>query len=141
MIDRVFQTIFARFRRELGDSHMEFAWRRAASTVSGMLVLPVAAIAIVLIIVLYAFTHAGSPSYRTHVGELFGVAGVVGTFAFLHIHFKKFLVLPPMLPEMESPADRSRVLWFRVLSIGVFVVVCLIGLVLRMTGFAFMDGI
>lgn len=141
MLDLVFRIIFARFRRELGDSHLEFAWRRATATVSGMLVLPVAAIAISLTVALYAVTQAGSPTYRMHVGELLGVIGVVGTFLSLHVHFKKFLTLPPELPEVESLADKRRVLWFRVLSIGTFIVVCLIGFALRKAGFAFMQGI
>jgi hypothetical protein len=141
MLDQVFKTIFARFRRELGDSHLEFVWRRATGVVSGMVVLPLAAVAIIVIAVVSGLTKTGSPASRMHLGELIGIVEVVGALVLLRVHFRKFLVFPPKLPEVESSADARRVLWFRVFSVAIFVLVCLMGLVLRKAGFQFIQGI
>jgi hypothetical protein len=140
-IDRIFEIIFARFRRQLGEAHLDFAWRRASSAVSGLLVLPIAAAMLLLTIIVYGVTRAGTAAQRTHVGELFAAITVLLVFALLKVRLKKYLSHPPPLPEAESADDRRYVFWFHTSVVAIFVLVCLVVFVLHASGVRFIQGI
>jgi hypothetical protein len=134
ILDRVFQVIFARYRRKLGESNLESAWRRATNRVSGYLVLPIAATAGALVLMMYAFTGAGTAAeHKRSVQMITVVAGVV-VFYLLDQRFRKYLQTPPALPSVEARADTQLVFWFRVIAVGIFALTCLVGFFLHQAG-------
>lgn len=141
ILDRVFELIFARFRRNLGDKQIEFAWRRATNTVSGFLVLPIAAAMLVMVTGVYALTGYGTPVDHGRYRQISGVVVVLLTFVFLNRRFKKYLYSPPMLTQRESREERLYVFWFRAVAVAIFVLVCVIGFALRKAGVHFIQGI
>jgi putative Mn2+ efflux pump MntP len=141
ILDRVFELIFARFRRNLGDNQLEFAWRRAANAVSGFLVLPIAAAMLVLVTAVYALTGYGTPVDHRRYGQIAGVVVILLTFMMLHRRFKKYLFSPPVLTRAESREERLYVFWFRAVAIAIFILVCVIGFSLRKAGVHFIQGI
>jgi hypothetical protein len=57
-LDRVFQVVFARYRRKASGPNLDSAWRRAANRVSGYVVLPVASVTFVLVMAAHLFTNS-----------------------------------------------------------------------------------
>ena len=141
VLDRVFEIMFARFRRRYGEAQLRFAWGQAASATSGFLVLPIAAAVIVGTALSYGFVRLGTPDQHTHFGSLLGVLAMLSTFVLLRIRFKKYLVFPPTLSDIESPSDRKYIFWFRASTVTIFIVVCLAGYLLRRNGVSFMQGL
>jgi hypothetical protein len=140
-IDNVFEVIFARYRRKMGDSNLESAWRRASNRVSGYLVLPVATATLVLIVVVYSFLGTGTPAEHKQTGEIIaGIAGVVIAYL-LDRRFRKYLSVPPVLASLEARTDTHLVLWFRVIAVGIFALTCLVGFLLHQAGFRFLQGL
>jgi hypothetical protein len=134
-LDRVFQLVFARFRRKLGDSNFESAWRRATNRVSGYLVLPIAAGVVVLVLVMYAVIGTGTPVEHKRLGQIIAVvAGVVVSYL-LDRRFRKYLLAPPALPPVEARIDTQLVFWFRVIAVALFVLTCLVGFFLHQAGY------
>jgi len=141
LIDRIFEILFARFRRQLGESRLDFAWRRAINAVAGLLVLPIVAETLLLTIIVYGLTGAGTAAQRTHTSGLFAVVTGLFIFASLMIRLRKFLSHPPRFPEAESADDRRYVFWFHVSAVAMFVFTCLLGFVLHAAGVRFIQGI
>src|ERR1700691_4277094 len=70
MLDKVFQILFARTRRQMGDSNLEWAWRSASNKVAGYLALPFRAGAVVLAagaVVRRAHARTNGGNYRVHL--------------------------------------------------------------------------
>jgi hypothetical protein len=140
-LDTLFQILYAQNRRKYGDVQISFAWRRAKNEVLGYLILPLAAVAMVAIAVAYEITRAGSPAEHNREG-LFASVIVIPLFAvLLDRRFRPFLKSPPAIGRSELPAEVRYLLWWRVISVGVFLLVCTTGFVLRRLGFDFMQGI
>ena len=129
----ILDCVFARYRRK--DSNFESAWRRATNRVSGYLALPVAAATLVLIAVIYSFMRTGIPIEHKRTGQIF--AGVTGVLIFyvLDRRFRQYLSGPPALPSFEARSDTQLVLWFRLISAGIFVLTCLTGFLLYHGGY------
>jgi hypothetical protein len=141
IIDKVFQVVFARYRRKLGDSNLESAWRRAINTVSGYLVLPVAAAVLVLIAMTYSYMGTGTPNEHKQTGQIIaGTAGVVIFYLFRR-RFRKYLSFPSVLASLEARADTRLVFWFRATAVGIFALTCLVGFLLHQAGFRFLQGL
>jgi hypothetical protein len=133
LLDQLFIVVFARYRRK--DSSLESAWRRAANRVFGYLVLPVAAATLVLIAIIYSFMQSGTPIAHKRTGQIFtGVAGVL-VFYMLNRRFRQYLLVPPALPSLEARTDTQLVFWFRLISVGIFVLTCLTGFFLHHAGY------
>lgn len=133
-IDRVFLTVFARYRRKLATSSGNSAWVRAVGKTTGFLILPLTAAVFVLIELVYLFTGWGTPADHLNWGKATSVATWLATAFLLQARFTKYLRDPPSLPAEESPSDRRIVLWFRVVSAGIFVAVCVTEFLLGGTG-------
>jgi hypothetical protein len=133
LLDRLFVVVFARYRRK--DSNLESAWLRAANRVSGYLVLPVAAATLVLIAIVYSFMQTGTPIEHKRTGQIFtGVAGVL-IFYMLNRRFRQYLSVPPALPSLETRTDTQLVFWFRLISVGIFILACLTGFLFHRAGY------
>jgi hypothetical protein len=100
-IERLFEIYFARFRRGLGGTPLELAWRRASNAVLGYLVLPAAAIVIAGVIVIYALTKSGNPADRNQIGQYAGIVVVPLLLLALRHRFKSFLLNPPLLRRLK----------------------------------------
>lgn len=139
-LDKVFLVVFARCRRGSGDANLVSAWSRAAYKVSGYILWPMAAAAVVFILIAYALMKTGSPSeHKSLVQVATVVAWLTATFL-LNRRFRKYLSNPPALTSEESRAERQLVFRFRAVSIAVFVLTCLVGLILHRAGVQFMGG-
>jgi hypothetical protein len=134
MFDRVFQIIFARFRRQYGDSNLEFAWRRATTTVSGYLVLPIAGAVIVVVMLIYALTGAGTIAQHLEYGQVVGVILWLCSFALLRRRLKRFLSRPRVLIQEEALSDARYVFWFRIGTAALFALACVVGSILHGAG-------
>ena len=141
MLDKVFQIVFARFRRRLGDSRVEFAWRRASTTVSGYLVLPIAAVAAILVAIGYAATGAGTHAEHGRTGQFLAMGTTVLVAVLLDRRFRRFLLVIPLLTPEESREDARCLFRFRVATIGIFVLACAAIFALHRLGVGFFHGL
>jgi hypothetical protein len=133
LLDQIFLVLFARYRRK--DSNLESAWRRAANRVSRYLALPVAAATLVLIAMIYSFLRTGTPIEHKRMGQIFaGVAGLL-TLHMLNRRFRQYLSFPPTLPSSEARTDTQLVFWFRIISVGIFILTCLVGFLFHRAGY------
>jgi hypothetical protein len=141
ILERVFQILFARMRRKMGDSNLERAWRSASNKVAGYLALPLSAGTAVLIVVVYAISGEGTRIEHRHWAQLAAVTAAVLVIVLLNRRFRKYLSIPPLLPIAESHADARLLFWFRAISYGSVALTCLIGLLLHHAGFRFLQGL
>jgi hypothetical protein len=140
-LERVFQVLFARMRRKMGDPNLEGAWRSASNKVAGYLALPLSAATAVLNVVVYAISGRGTRIEYRHWAQFFGVTAAVLIIVLLNRRFRKYLSIPPVLAVAESHADARLVFWFRALAFGSVALTCLIGLLLHHAGFRFLQGL
>jgi hypothetical protein len=134
IIDRVFAATFARWRRKLGESNLESAWRRASNSISGLILLPTAAIVIPVALFVAAMMHT---SYSGVEKRTIQVAGVVIWFSvsfLLDRRFRKFLISPPRLEFEEPFVDKRLLMKFRVACVASFVVSCVGGWLVHRAG-------
>jgi hypothetical protein len=139
-LDRVFQIVFARCRREFAGRSIEFAWRRACNAVWWFLAWPTAAVTFMLLVAAYVATGAGTPSDHKRYGVICGAASFVLVSSLLKQRFRKFLLSTPELPDVETAADRRYVFWFRAILSGGAVLVGVMTYVARETGMRFLRG-
>jgi len=115
-IDRTFVLVFARHRRKYVGSPIEGVWQKATYEFSGFLVLPWAAIAIILLVILHTLTARGfSPSDQLE--RIIKYAGIASLFLFiiyLDRRFRKYLLMPPPLPNSETTEEAKRIRKFRI---------------------------
>lgn len=140
MLDRVFLIVFARYRRQIGDSNIASAWQRACYKVAGYISWPLAVTTLVSVVVAYALIRTGSPADHKRFGQIAAVVVWLVVVVLLNRRFRKYLSDPPALASEESRTEKQLVLRFRVLSFGVFALTCLIGFVLHRAGFRFIQG-
>lgn len=139
-LDRVFQVVFARYRRKAG-INIESAWRRAANRVSGYVVFPVASVTFVLVMAAFLLTNSGTPVEHKRTGQIIGGLAV-GLVAYLmDWRFRKYLSTPQALPSSEARKDTQLYLWFRIVAVGIFILTFLLGFLLHQTGFRFLYGL
>ena len=136
IIDRVFLVVFSRFRRKVGDSDIDAAWRGASNRVTGFLVLPIAAFMVLLTLIFYWIRGIEAPidqraKFITQVGAV--VIGLV-IVVLLERRFKKYLSVPPALSSRESLGEKRLVFRFRTIAVSVFVLICLLGILWREMG-------
>jgi hypothetical protein len=134
MLDTVFEAIFARWRRELGDSNLDSAWRRAANRVSAYLLFPIAAATVVLTAVVYRLMGTGTFTEHKRLAQIVGVAIWFAISALLDRRFRKYLLNLPPLSESEPARARRYVFGFQVTCIAVFILACLSGYFLHEGG-------
>ena len=134
LIDQIFLTVFARYRRKLGESSVNSAWIRAVGKVSGFLIWPVAAVTCVLVISMYLLTGSGTPADHMRWGKVTTVVSWLAMAFLLQARFTKYLHDPPVLSPAESAGERYTVMWFHLTCIGVFVVLCAAGFALHAAG-------
>jgi hypothetical protein len=140
MMDKIFLTMFARYRRQLGDSGLNAAWVRAVGKVSGFLILPMVAISLVAVISVYLATGWGTPADHMRWGKFGGGIGWLVVAFLLQARFSKYLQDLPTLPQQESPTARRLVLRFRVFCFGIFAATCATGFVLHEVGLSHVLG-
>jgi hypothetical protein len=139
-LDRVFQIIFARYRRELGDGRIEFAWRRTCNDVWWSLAWPTAAVTFILVVLTCVATGAGTLSDHRRYELISGAISFLIVSSLLKQRFKKFLLSAPQVPEVESPSDRRYVFWFRAILRGGAVLVGAMIYAAHEAGAHFMQG-
>ena len=86
-IDRVFEVTFARWRRKLGDSNLESAWRRASNSFSSLILFPTAAIVLPLALFGMAMMHRG---YSPAVKRTIQMVGVLVWFLVSFLFDRRF---------------------------------------------------
>lgn len=134
ILDRVFEVVLARFRRQMGDAHLEAAWRRASLRVSAWVGWPMAATLVMLTALFYAVAAVGSPPEHKRGAQL--IAGALGVVIAMRLEgrFRKYLADPPKLSAEESSSEARLVFWFRAVCYSVFGGICLIGFLLHESG-------
>jgi len=140
ILDKVFEVLFARFRRQMGDANLEAAWRRASLRVSASVGWPMVASLVMLMAIFYAVVAVGSPPEHKRWGQV--IAGAIGVLIAMSLdrRFRKYLAVPPKLSAEESPLEARRVFWFRAVCYAVFGGICLIGFLLRESGVQVLQG-
>jgi len=142
LIDKIFLVVFARYRRKVGESNLESAWRSASNKVSGYVAIPIVAVFLILIMATFSLKRIGAPidsSTQRAAQFVAGVSAVV-IAVILDRHFKRYLLEPPGLASEESESEKRLVFIFRVIAIGMFVLACLTGLLLHETGSRLSQG-
>jgi hypothetical protein len=134
IVDKVFQVLFARFRRKLGDVNIEFAWQRASNTVSGYLALPSAAVAAMLVTLYYSVTGTGVHADHKRVAQMLAVAITLAAAVLLDRRFKRFLSPASPLTPQEAQGETRCLFWFRAIAIAIVVIACAVLLVLHFAG-------
>jgi hypothetical protein len=137
MLDRVFEVIFARYRRDLGDSNIESAWRRTSNKVSAYVAWPVVAVSAALTVMTYSLLGIGSPIEHKRSVQLIAVFAGLAVAVMLDRRFRKYLATPPPLASEESHIEAQFALWFHASAIGSFILTCCVGFLLHRAGFSF----
>ena len=138
LVDRVFQVIFARYRRYLGETRLDSAWRRATNTVSAYVAWPVVAASAAVVMGAYSLLDTGAPAQHKRLVQVVAVASGLLTAILLDRHFKQYLSEPPVLAPEESHADAQLVFRFHAICIGIFVMTCALGYALHRAGVNFL---
>jgi hypothetical protein len=139
-LDKVFVLLFARCRRKLGESNLDYVWRRASTQFDSYISWPLTAAVFLLWILTYSIVKFGSHASHKPTLQIIGVAVWLAAYMSLSMRFKKYLRDPPALAVEESSNERYFLLRFRVASISVYVLTCLVALFLGWTRFHFMQG-
>jgi hypothetical protein len=140
ILDKVFEIVFARFRREMGDANLEAAWRRASLRVSAYVGWPIGAALIVLMAVFFSFVAVGAPpEHKRWIQMLGGAIGVL-TSIVLDRRFTKYLVAPPSLSAEESRTDARLVFRFRFICYSVVLLTGVVGFLLHESGATVLQG-
>lgn len=134
LLDRIFLTIFARYRRKLGEPRVNSAWVRAVGKMTGFLILPTAALTFTLVIVVYLVNGSGTPADHMRWGKIAVIVGWLGLALLLQARFTKYLRMPPRLVLTESSQDRHAVFWFRAICVAIFLSICVAALLLGILG-------
>lgn len=134
LTDRIFLTVFARYRRRLGDINLRWAWVRALGEVAGFLIPPVSVLAFVLIILAYALSGRGSPADHMRCGKATTVVIWLGIAFILQARFTRYLKDPPPLRVEESSEDRQALRTFHGICIGIFLAGCAAAVALNLLG-------
>ena len=134
LIDRIFLTVFARYRRKLGESELSAAWMRSVTKVAGFLILPVVAVTCILLIAMYLLTGAGTPADHKRWCTMTVIVSWLAMAFSLQARFNKYLNQPPILSLAESVADKHAVMWFRLACNGLFVALVVAGFVCHAAG-------
>lgn len=137
ILDKVFQLIFARFRRKYGDSQIEFAWRRASYRMTIYTCLTVCACVAIFMVGGYSLLKIGTPAeHRRWSGIAAGIIGLI-TSVLLDRRFKKYLISPPPLSAIETNEEARYIFNFIAASFGIFVLTCLAGYLLHRAGWIY----
>lgn len=121
-IDRIFQTVFNRYRRAPGRS-LESAWRAAVYQVASYLAWPAIVGVVAVFIMLWPAHHAASNTQRQYAQLVTIAVGLLMGYL-LHRRFRRFLIAPPILPPVEGREEARLVFYFKVTTTGTFVVAC-----------------
>lgn len=140
-LNAVFQIVFARYRRRLGDANIGAAWRLARTKVILYLAPSVAAAIVILISAVYAFAGTGTHLEHKSWGRTISVLSGILIFIFLRGRFKGYLLSPPILSSEETKAERRLVRRLWLTSFAIFCAICLIGYSLHRAGVGFLQGL
>jgi len=140
LLDRLFLVVFARYRRRMGASNDEAAWRRASNSVTLFFVFPVAVGVLGLATLSYWWTGLGSHAEHRKWAQIVAGAVGLGLALLLDRRFQRYRSAPPLLGSEESRSDCRLVLTFRVLSIGLVVVIWIIGVLIRKSELGVLNG-
>lgn len=125
IIDKFFELMFARFRRNTGDSQIAFAWTRASYRTTVFILLPVCGCVALTVLCYYSLFKIGTPAELKR--SLTIAAAPVGLIVsvLLDRRFKKYLVSPPLVQPRESRAETRYIRLFSAGSLAVFGLICL----------------
>jgi hypothetical protein len=135
IVDRLFEIIFSRYRRKLGESNIESAWYQASNRVTAYISSPILAVEFLILVVVYF------PVIRGTVLDSRSALLLTGTGIFLIASFivgrgfRRFLTNPPSLVSEETRSDTRFVFIFRAVSFGTIGAVCLVAFALHKGGF------
>jgi hypothetical protein len=141
LLDSLFQIIFARYRRRLGDGNLTIAWRRARTTLLLYLAPSIAAAIAILVVVVYGLTGTGTHLEHKIWGRAIAAPVVILVVVLLHTRFRRYLLRPPALSSEETKAQRRLVRRFYLASLAIFCATCLMGYLLRRAGVGFLQGL
>ncbi len=133
-LDCVFVVIFARCRRKLGVQETEEAWRRAHYQMAGILLFPIAAVALIAGSLVFVAVDRGTFLEHKRLLQIGTIALSFGVSALLSRRFRQYLNAPPQLGREESEAEWRLMVGFRAISIGIFVVVGVVAVLLHEAG-------
>jgi hypothetical protein len=141
ILDKLFQIVFARHRRKLGDSQLQSAWFQASSKVTAYLGWPIVTAEAILTVLIYSRVIKGT-AFDSKRALVIVIATVGIALAYcLSRRFRKYSADPPFLPPAESPAETRFVFLFRAISVGAFVVTCVVGYILHEIGAPVLQGL
>ena len=129
-LDTVFLILFARYRRKIGESNLEQAWRRARHSVVTYLVFPIASAAVALTTIAFALGVKGRHSDLKWWTQIVAIVVGVTCSQILYQRFNKYLAAVPNVTYEETQEEQQILYWFRGICIAVFVATCLLAFLL-----------
>jgi hypothetical protein len=131
LLDRIFQIVFARYRRRVGDSNLDSTWRRASNKVTGYLVFPLASISVVATLATYAVFRTGTGADHKQWSRIISIGTVLAVGVLLDRRFQKYRIAPPVLTATETRQEARLFLIYRVAAIATLLSMGLIGLLVQ----------
>jgi len=114
--DRFFKIVFARYRRELGESQITDAWWQAYYNVAADIVIRTAAIALFIQDLSFLGIAKGSSFEHLRFSRTALVATGVASILLLGLRFRKYLEAVPELDPQEYGSDTDFVSEFRMVG-------------------------
>jgi hypothetical protein len=134
LLDQIFRILFSRARRELGEAHLQTAWQRAIGKLTGYLVFPIGAAVVLAMVLKGLFGAPGPHLVQKQPWQVVGIIAFVAAYFALYRRYREYSFNPPSLPSTESIKERRYLSWFRVIAVGVFVMMLLIAFLLHLAG-------
>jgi hypothetical protein len=131
----LFQILFARYRRKLGDSNLEAAWYRASNDLAMYIGSPILALEFAVFVLLYVPLIKGSALDSRPLILMIGAAVFFACAYSLGRGFRKYLNDLPKLEASESASNSHFISQFRAVSLGLFGLVCVLAFALHKAGF------
>jgi hypothetical protein len=141
VLDRVFDIVFARYRRKMGDSDSIAPWRLARNTVSGYVATAFTGVTALLVLVIGSAFGLGSKADHKHWAQITGVLTWVLVAIWLNRRFQPVLIRPALLTPHESRHEKWLVFRFRAICIALLVCVGLLAFLLRKAGVPAFQGL
>jgi hypothetical protein len=141
VLDRVFDIMFARYRRKMGDSDIIAPWRLARNTVAGYVASAFTGLTVVLVLVVGSSAGIGAKADHRHWAQITAVLTWIIVATWLNRRFQSVLIRPALLAPNESHEEKYLVFKFRAICIVLLFAVAVLGFLLRKVGVSAFRGL
>jgi hypothetical protein len=141
VLDRVFDIVFAKYRRKMGDSDIIAPWRLARNTVAGYVASAFTGLTVVLGLVVGSSAGIGAKEDHRHWAQIIAVITWVIVATWPNQRFKSVLICPALLTPNETREEKWLVFKFRAICIVLLFGVAVLGLLLRKAGVPAFQGL